>query len=465
LVDSSLLVQRQQPDGEPRFSMLETIREFGLERLVTSGEAEEIRRRHADWCLELAEDADAAFMVQPGNVRTSRRLESEHDNLRAALVWLDETGDSAALLRLSGALSRFWYFRGYLREGLAWLDRALARGAEASTTDRAAVLLGAGLLAHHGGDDVRAVPWLEEGLGLFRTLADDRRTRYALGVLAIVDEDAGDYARATERLTEALSRARAADDPLAVGQALLHLGVVTWGRGDRAQAAALLGEALEVQRAAGDDPYGTADALAYLGLVACEQGDIARSVALQRESLSLHLELGAPEDIAVSLAGLAMLAGASGQPVPAARLFAAAEAMREKIGNPFKLPERAVFDRATAAARAALGDAAFAMTTAEGRALSLERAVEEAQAVDPAAGPSAAAVAASERGAAAPGGLSPRELEVLTLLVAGGSNQGIADALFLSPRTVQAHLANIFAKLQVNTRAAAVRRAYELGLV
>ncbi len=424
-----------------------------------------IRRRHAAWCLELAEDADAAFKVQPGNVRTSQRLESEHDNLRAALAWLDETGDGAALLRLSGALAWFWYFRGYFREGLAWLERALARGRRRRrAADRAAALLGAGLLAHHGGDDARAVPWLEESLALFRTLADDWRTRYALGVLGIVDEDAGDYARATERLTEALVQARATDDPLAIGQALFHLGVVTWGRGDRDRAAALLGEALAVQRTAGDDPYGTADALAYLGLIACEQGDVARSVALQRESLSLHLELGLPEDIAVNLAGLAMLADASGQP---ARRRASSRRRR-------RCARKSATRSSCRNARSSIGDRRRARGPrrrgVRGGPDGRERVVAGAghrggAGRRPGGEPGAAAGTGPERGAAAAAGLSPRELEVLALLVAGGTNQEIADALFLSPRTVQAHLANLFAKLGVHTRAAAVARAYELGLV
>jgi non-specific serine/threonine protein kinase len=459
LVDSSLLVQFQQPDGEPRFSMLETIREFGLEQLARSGDADDIRRHHAMWCLEFAGEASAAFTIQPGNVRASQHLESELDNVRAALSWLDESGDGVALLRLTAALAWFWYFRGYLREGLTWLERALARGSEASVAERAEALLGAGLLAHHGGDDARAVPWLEESLRLFRMLSDTVKVHRVLGLLGIVDEDGGQYGRATERLTQTLTQFRAVNNPIGIGQALFHLGVVTWGQGDRERAVALLQEGLAVQRAGGDDPYGMADVLAYLGIIACEQGDYARSLTFQRESLALHLELGALEDIAVNLAGLGLLAGMSGQPWAAARLFAAAHAMREHIGNPFKLPEHAVFDRATDAARADLGGLAFVAAWKEGSALSLEQAVEEALAVDAAAKPGGG----SDRAAAA--GLTSREREVLALLVAGGSNKEIADALFLSHRTVQAHLANLFGKLGVHTRAAAVARAYDLGLV
>jgi DNA-binding CsgD family transcriptional regulator len=359
-----------------------------------------------------------------------------------------------------------------LSEGLDWLELALSRGSDVSAggtqppaADRAAALLGAGLLAHHSGDDARAVPWLEESYGLVRTLADDWSTRYALYLLGIVDEDAGRYASATERFTKVLAQARPANDRIGIGQSLFHLGIVTWGRGDRDRAATLLGEALAVHGTSGDNPYGTADALAYLGLIACEQGDVARSFPLLRQGLSLHLELGSLEDIAVNLAAFAMLAGSCGQPAQAARLFAAAHTMREKIANPFKLPESAVFDGAAAAVRASLGDAQFAANWTEGSAMSFERAIEDALTVDSAASPPATAGTTLNRGATAGGGLTPREREVLALLVGGGTNQDIADALFLSPRTVQAHLANVFAKLDVHSRAAAVARAYELDLV
>jgi non-specific serine/threonine protein kinase len=330
---------------------------------------------------------------------------------------------------------------------------------------RARAVLGAGVLAHYVGDEARAVSSLQEGLELCRALADDWGVYFSLGILGILAEDAGDYALAAERLTEALAQARRIDDPAGISHALFHLGIASWGQGDRERAGSLLSEVVAVERAAGDLTYGTADALAFLGILACEEGDLVRSVALQRESLSLHLELDAREDIAVNLAGLGMLAAAGGQPVPAVRLFAAAEAMREAIGNPFKLPERAVFEGAIAALRVGLGEATFAPAWAEGRALPLATAVEEARTVDPGASRPAPAAAGSERGVASPFGLTARELEVLRLLVAGNTDRQIAGALFISPRTAQGHVASIFGKLGVGSRTAAATAAIAAGLV
>ncbi|MDP9354308.1 MAG: LuxR family transcriptional regulator [Chloroflexota bacterium] len=287
-------------------------------------------------------------------------------------------------------------------------------------------------------------------------------------MLGIVAEDAGDYDGAATRFAESLEHARAADDPVVTGLGLVHLGVVAWGQGNLDRASRLLSEALTVQRAAGDLAYRDAESLSFLGLLACEQGDLSRSVELQRESLSLHLEMGYREVLAVNLANVALLAEASQWPEAAARLFGAAVGQREAIGNPFKLPERAVYDRAIDATRAVLHDDHFAAAWDAGRALSLPEAIAEAfAALDEIERRATGGTPPLRPAATAPetfAGLSARELEVLRLLVAGGSNREIADRLFVSPRTVQAHVANIFAKLDVHNRAGAVARAYDLGL-
>ena len=469
LVDSSLVDRQQQADGEPRFAMLETIREYGLERLAAAGEEEETRRRHAAWCLALGEELWPTLQRRLDAARALNRLEAEHDNLRSALSWLDRTDDAEALLRLTGAIFGFWYLHGDLREGLSWLERGLAGRDKVPSGVRARAVLGAGMLAHYAADDARAVPWLEEALALYRTIADPWGQAFTLTILGIVAEDAGDFVRAAELLAESLPHARAAEDPAETGLVLFHLGVVAWGRGDRRRADALLREALGVQRAAGDLAYGAAESLGFLGLIACEQGDLPRSVELQRESLSLHLEMGIKEDLAANLANAAMLASAARRPTAAARLFGAALGQREAIGNPFKLPERAVYERVIAAARAGLHAEDFAAASDAGRALSLAEAVAEAFALLDEIGSQATAGAPSSRpGPVAPeplAGLTAREREVLGLLVAGHTDREIAEALFISPRTAQAHVANIFAKLGVSTRTAAVATALQTGLV
>jgi non-specific serine/threonine protein kinase len=463
LVDSSLLVQRQQRDGEPRFSILETIREYGLERLASAGEEETTRRRHAEWCVSMADEFWPTLKHGLEPAQVIGRLGPEHANLRAALMWLDQTGDREAVLRLAGAISLYWYVHEDLREGLAWLECALDDAAEMPADIPAPAQLGAGMLSHYVTDDVRAVPWAEASLALYRTVDDAWGMAFALLLLGIVSEDAGNYDQAASYFSESLVRARAAENRVLTGLSLIHLGVVAWGQGDRERATRWVIDALEVQRANGGVIYGAAESLAFLGLLACESGDLARSVELHRESLSLHVERGYIEVLAVNLADVAILALAAGRPERAVRLFGAAVAQRDAIGNPFKLPERDVYERGTAAAREQLGDR-FAAAWNAGRACSLADAVADAFAtLDEFDG-----LATSTSISAPPGieaSLTSRELEVLRLLVAGGSNREIADALFVSHRTVQAHVANLFAKLDVHSRAAAVSRAYELGLV
>jgi DNA-binding CsgD family transcriptional regulator len=325
------------------------------------------------------------------------------------------------------------------------------------------------MLAHYATDDERAVPWLEASLAHYRTIADGWGLAFTLAILGVVAEDAGDYDRAAARFAEGLVHARAADLPVETGILLFHLGIVAWGQGDRERAGEWVNEALAVQRASGDLGYGAAESLAFLGVFACEQGDFRRSVELQRESLSLHLEIGSQEVLAVSLANVAMLAVATQRPAVAARLFGAAVAQREAIGNPFKLPERAVYDRALDAARSVLRDDDFAAAWNSGRALSLAEAIAAAfAALDEIGGQATSGALASRPASTAPGalaGLTDRELEVLHLLVEGRSDREIAEALFISPRTAQGHVARIFTKLNVNTRTAAAAAALQAGLL
>lgn len=457
LVDSSLVRQVERADGEPRFSMLETIREFGLEQLAASGEEAMIRRRHADWCLALGEEAWANILGRTDTPNLLRRLEAELDNIRAAIAWFEARGGSKAL-SLASSLSWFCYVRGHLRECLGWLERGLSQAGETPVLDRARGLLAAGMLAHYLDDDGRAVPWLEASLTMYRDTSDNWSAAFALSLLGIVAEDAGDYERAAEYLVDGIALNRAENDSLSIAHAVYHLGIVTWGQGDRARAEALFREALALQRAGGDLVYGAADSLAHLGVLAGEHGDLVRSGELQRESLALHIEIGAPEDIAFNLASLAVLAVAQGQAATAARLFGKADGLRDEIGNPFKLPERALFERGIATARAVLDGPAFDAAWTAGRALSLSEAVAEAL-VEPA--PSTP----PQRRTGAKDELTERELEVLQMLVAGQTDREIGESLFISPRTAQAHVAHIFAKLGVATRTAAVAAALRLDLV
>ena len=411
---SKSLVQQQDDValGDPRFTMLETIREYALERLDESGETSILRRRHRDWFLALAEAAWPK-MAGPEQGEWFARLEAEHDNLRAALTWSHaDPGD--AELRLARALYRFWWRRGHLSEGRALLRRALERGAQVRSTARARALSAAGVLARAQGDEHVALALFEESLAIFQSLGDRRGTANALHNLAtvvgwrgederavaLVDESLtlwrelgdtwgigmalglrgnlaqrqGDRERAVALAEESLTLLRAVGDTWGIAFRLCDLGVLASDLGDQQRATALLEECLTMARQV-DDRDGIARALDSLGRVAYAQRDYDRAAALHREGLMVFRDLGARWRIVESFERLAQVAGAMGRPARSARLFSAAQALRGAIGTTASPSTRAEHRRELAAARAALGDLEFAAAWAEGRAMTLEQAV------------------------------------------------------------------------------------------
>jgi non-specific serine/threonine protein kinase len=464
LVDHSLLQAEEGPAGEPRFTMLETIRAYGGERLAASGEAAATQAAHAAQMLNLAERAGDAVAL-PGGERWLTRLTAEQDNLRAALGWLEATGDAEGFVRLAGALRFFWFIRGHFHEGNGWLERALARGTAAPAAVRARALYGLGLLTTWRSDD-RPVALFDESLALWRTLGDQHGTATALHGLGMVAMHRGDQDRAERHFAEALALARELDETLVAGTlagvALQSLGCVAYARGQTASAVALFEEALDRDRALA---FGWQAIYALIGLafVSLDANDPTRSLDRFREALDLAWAYGDRRALVSVLAGTAAVAAAAGQPERAARLFGAVESLREAVGMPAAAvfaPFRVAAERGTATARAALQGTAFAAAWTAGRALPLEQAVTEAAEI---AAPPSGPVAVSP--VAARCGLTERELEVLSLLVEGRSDREIAAALFISPRTAQGHVAHIFTKLNVSTRSAAVATAFQAGLV
>ncbi|HEY7034657.1 MAG TPA: tetratricopeptide repeat protein, partial [Thermomicrobiales bacterium] len=378
LVDRSLVSQAEQPDGEPRFGMLETVREFGLEQLAASGDDEAVRRAHAAWCVGLAERfreslVSLAFLEWPD------RIEADLDNLRAALAWLERTGDAGGLLRLAGSLGEFWIFRSHRQEGRGWLQRALdpPRSTAIPATVRARGLRSAGLLAAYRGDYEEASALGAESLALWRGLGDRQGTALALHVLGFVDLGQGHYDHAVSHIGEAQAIFEALGNRWwAAGLRSDILGPAVWGQGDPAAAAAILEDALAVYRELGD-PLNAAVTLNYLGFVACDRGDHA-AAARFAAGLPLWRQLGAREMLANWLAGAATLAVLHRTPKRAARLFGAADGLRDSLGHAFALPERTLFDRALAGARAALGHTEFAAAWAAGQTQSLDQTLDGA---------------------------------------------------------------------------------------
>jgi predicted ATPase/class 3 adenylate cyclase len=453
LVDQSLLRQTEDPDGEPRFTMLETIRAYALERLEASGEVEALRRQHAEQYLVLAETAEPE-LHRTEQLAWLQRLEQEHDNLWAALAWSQtsavgvETG-----LRLAGALGRLWQMRNQQREGRAWLRSLLAhpmatptaarakalnwagfldeskRQQEALFTESLAIgralgdipsvadaLRGLGMITEAAPERTRAL--LEESLALSQGRGDTWRSAmalYALGWMAYVQGDVGraiahfeeslalsrqlgdrwgsvnttyrlvaakmistqSYSELISHNTEILAQWRQLGDKGACAETLHALGEITRYQGEYGRAAMYYAESLALWQELGDRSW-----IAFVrnnqGYLAHNQRDEDLAAALLMESLVLARETGQQNTIAWCLAGLGWVAMAQGQAERAARLLGAAKAPFDATGNLIHPVDRAEFDRSAAAARATLGEEAFAAAWEAGRALTLEQAIAAA---------------------------------------------------------------------------------------
>ena len=301
----------------------------------------------------------------------------------------------------------------------------------------------------------------EEALALARPLDDPFRMALALYMLGTADEAEGRYDAAEARLEEALRMARAADRAFWEGLLLFHLGIVAWGKEDLARAGALMEEALAVQRGIGD-AFGASLSVNYLGHIVRERGEFARAAELQLQALALWHEWGFKMGVTTALASLATLDAERGHAERAARWFGTADALRERLGQALRFPERARFERGMDTVRAALGAATADAAYAAGRAQPWEWVVAEALAGG-AAEPAPSAIVPCR--AVVDHGLTPRELDVLRLVAEGRTDREIADALFLSRRTVTSHLTAILTKLDAPSRTAAAAHALRHGLL
>jgi len=318
------LVGLEDVDGAGRYRLLETVRQYGWERLEESGEAEETGHKHAAYYLALAEEAEPA-LTGPDQGRWLQRLDREYDNLRAALRRSRDGGEHEIGLRLAAALWRFWYVRGRQSEGRQWLENLLAmRGAGdsayAPTIARARALYGASVLAAEQGDYRRAAALSTESVTLFARFDDTLGRARALNLRATVTRYQGDYARAATLYEESLALFRALGHGQATAVALNNLGAMAVDQGDYARAATLNEESLAIKRALGD-VRGIARSLLNLGEVARYQGDHDRAETLFAESLALARELEDGPGIALALNNLGDVARARGDDARATALY------------------------------------------------------------------------------------------------------------------------------------------------
>jgi predicted ATPase/DNA-binding SARP family transcriptional activator len=378
LVEKSLVVAEPAAEGAMRYRMLDTLRRYGWTRSVESGEATAIQRRHADTYLALAEQAREAVYRGVEQTAWWNRLDREYDNMRAALRWSIDAGEHETALRLAAAVYVLWFVRGPASEGLRWLEEALSPAAWASPAARAPALCAAGSLAWWSrGDGERARTLCGESIALYRQLGDKSGLAYTLGCLGWIVQTQHDHELAMTLVTECLALYRELGDIWGIGMALVLMAIASQLRGDHEQAAALRDEGLPLLREVGDKE-GVAMMLGRSGQLAQRHGDYERAVVLCTEGLALFRDIGDKRGTPACLEALAAVASAQGQPERAARLFGAAQTVREAGGFALPPADRAECERDLAAVGARLGEKAFAGAWAAGRAMTLEEAVDYA---------------------------------------------------------------------------------------
>ena len=414
LVDKNLVQRMDRAQAEPRFAMLETIREYALEKLIESGERDATRLSHAAYCLVLAEEGNPDLN---SSERTAwlTRCDFEIENLRTALDWLFETSNIDWSLRLCVALFRFWDMREHLSEGRARLEAVRTMAGSEYRRERGRVSLFLGALATAQGDYQAAATFLQDGLSLYEELDDEAGIATSLNALAITARDGGDIAAAQANFERSLACWRLLSDRSAEARCLHNLanvvrargdypraqwalqeatrifqelgdrngaawstnqlGDIAFATGDTAGAQALYERALAIFRSA-EDPWGTARSLADLGYIQCQQGFHPAASAAFREALQIFVALGHRRGIARVLEGYACLAVAEELSERALVLAGAANQLRKTISAPLSQAEQSPLDATLQRARNPLPQAEAECAWNRGSAMSLNEAIQ-----------------------------------------------------------------------------------------
>jgi predicted ATPase/transcriptional regulator with XRE-family HTH domain len=396
LVEASLLQAGDGPGGEPRFSLFETVREYGAEQLAAAGEEGPTRERQAAWVLGLAEAAEPQ-LFRAEQQRWRKRLEAERPNIRATLAWFEEVGDAERAQRLTASLLWFGIQSGSLREGQDWLRRALAIPGSGVANARGWALVGAGIVAWFLGDYDRAWALTEEGQAVAREADFALGAAVAEATFAEIAWMRGDVADALALGEEAIGLLREAGEPGWLAIPLADMGTAALLSGDRERGEAWSAESLALNRTLGNRWF-IAVHLSDLGVVAHGRGDLAEAARHYAESVRLLAEAEDAWYVASPLAGLAAIAAETGDPVRAARLLGAAAELRDTSGFTVLATEQERDERTAAAARRALGEERYGRALAAGRSLPLAQSVAEAVASGGEAGPLDRASARAARG-------------------------------------------------------------------
>jgi predicted ATPase/DNA-binding CsgD family transcriptional regulator len=460
LAEKSLVLpgRPDDTDPEPTFRMLETMRQYACELLVTHGELEAAARAHVQYFVELAGHADLQLR-RSGQQAWYHRLEAEHDNLRAALRWLLDHKEPEQALRLAGALAYFWWLRGYNAEALRWAEEGLRLASDADPAIRIKTLLWAGLLLTYKGHLQQSKALLEAALRLAEEGRDRTASTQSLTYLGLRAAFAGELAEGRRVLQEALQRAEALQDHYQIGIAHSTFGFLAAVQGDPQEAADHDSASL---------PFGNPASATILqfhqALVLRQPDALPRAVWFLQDGLQTAAALQNRWLLCLGVQATLLLTGDGGDAERRARLMGAGDILMQATGLLPDILER-MSGRSLADLRAQLEQQGFGAVHREGRTLQFQEIVTLALSLleDFSQTLTGVGVPAKEQAPQSP--LTARETEVLQWVAEGLTSKRIGQQLFLSPKTVNHHLTSVFNKLGVDSRAQAVAVAARQGLL
>ena len=381
LLDVSLITVTEGADGEPRLGMLETIRQYALERLKQADDLDDTRRRHAEFYAGFAE-LTAAQLRGPAHLASLNRLEAEHDNLRAALAWsLDkraadvpgDAGRTAIGLRLAEALGLFWYQHGHATEGRRWLEQAVELAPDQAGAPLAKIVHRLGMLLRQQGELDGALRLLERSLAIWRELGNRTQEALELNSLGIAYRHLGDLNTARSLFEQSIAIARELGGKPRVSVRLANLGNLEVEAGNLDRATQVLQEALALYQAEGD-PVSVANAQEALAMASLRSGRPREARDLISRTFDYVVTSGEPELLAIVLESSACIAAELGDSLRGARLAGAAECVRKTVGMPIPQPDAEVLEQFLSSARARVTPKAWDAEVAAGRSLSREQA-------------------------------------------------------------------------------------------
>jgi non-specific serine/threonine protein kinase len=442
LVDKSLVVT-SQISGKKRYSLLETIREFALEKLAQSQEMESTKNRHLDFYLQFVEEAEPKIKG-PEELIWYARLEAEHDNLRAALGWALESRNAEAALKLASSLSFFWFVQGHMREGIIWLEKALEKSQGASLASRAKALrfLGGLLISSEKKDFDQISKLFKESLELYRKQDNQSGIAWILNQLGVIAMMQGEFNKAKQLLEESLALRKEIGDPWDIAQTLQNFAPLSLRQNDYASAREFAEKTITWFQRAGYK-RGVVRTSMDLAEIARLEGDSANAVAILTKALPQFLQFGDRWSSAEVLESLATLTIERSKFKQAAQLFGMAEALREKIGMPLHSFEYGNYQKDILTLRKNLNETEFSQAWRKGRAIPLEKVIEFVS-QEPEMYSSVVKKTIEE--------LTAREREAAILIAQGMSNREIADAMTVTVKTVEANVTRILRKLGFDSR-------------